>query len=1345
MPEDTTAVGGAKAEPVLPSGTPVIGIGASAGGLNALKRLLAATPDGLGAAVVVVQHLDPTHPSMMSTLLARHTAMPVREAEAGVRVEAGTVYTIPPGKILGLRDDRLTLDEPAQERFHRTPIDHFFRTLAEARGDRSIGVVLSGTGSDGVQGVRDIKAAGGVVLVQTPDDAEFDGMPRAAADTGLVDFALPADELPGRLGDIVRRADALSEDGAPDLAETEPDAFADLLHLVADRAGYDFRDYKRGTLNRRIHRRMALTRIRALPDYLALVREDGAEATALTKDLLIGVTRFFRDPESWEAFAREVVEPILARLESGDTLRAWAPGCATGEEAYTLGMVALDRIERSGKRIELQVFASDLNPDAIATARAGRYPASSAADMPSPRFEGYFNREEDTLRVTKRLRDRLVFAAQNAIADPPFSGLDCITCRNLLIYLDAEAQDRVMETFHFALKEGGFLMLGRSESADRQQRLFEARSKRHRIYQRRAGGSRGPAVSAAGRPRQQPEPPPRTRREERQLPVDRVVRAMLARFAPPAVLVNEELNTLSFHGDVSRYIGFRPGVMTGSVVAMVEEALQARLWNALQGARRTGEPTEAIVGGRPHGTAGSVLRLLVEPVPMAGGKQQYLVYFLEEPRAGEAPGEPREERPPDDPGDPTEMVAQLQTELAATRRELQEVIERADTPNEELQAANEEVMSANEELQSSNEELETSREELQSLNEELSTINSELEEKVAELEATNDDLANLIASTDIATIFLDTRLCIRRFSARTRSLMSVVESDVGRPLAAFALHVHDSTLLDDARRVLERLETAEVEVKDANGSAYLRRITPYRTRDDRIEGVIITFSDVSKLRLAAQRLEERARWQASVAELGELALATEDLQALLDRAVTEIVERLDAPFVEVLCLSPDGSELVLRAGSGWARGVVGASRTPADIRGHAGFALRRPGPLFVDDFAAERRFKPSELLRDHDVRCGLSVSVGPPGRPWGVLGAFRDARCAFSPEEGTYFQAIANILWLAVSQDEARRTREDERHALRRLMDGLPMIIAVVGADLRFELCNRAFETFGWSPGELEGVHVGEALGPEALERAGPALRRALGGERASLELPLTPPAETQRTYLVHTAPRDAGDGVDGVFLAALDITDRKRMEERNAIISAELDHRVKNILALVNTIARMTGRRATTIADYKENFEARIDSLARTHIALADAKWSGMRLRELVTRELAAYVEVDGARVHLEGPDVLMAMRPTQSLALAFHELTTNAVKYGALAEPGGRLDVSWAIDDGAFRLEWRERPARPVEPPRRDGFGARILRAAVADQLDGTADLEIGTDGLAYRFRCRLAALTGGDADAG
>lgn len=1296
----------------------IVGIGASAGGLSALKRLFGSLREReTGAAYVVVQHLDPNHPTSTPSILQKVSGCKVDEASVGVDIEPNRVYTAPPGSYLAIEHGRFALHETPLTRHTRRPIDFFMRTLADDRGASAVGIVLSGTGTDGSQGVRDIKSAGGAVLVQDPQDAEFDGMPRSAIDTGIVDGVADVEVLAERLHRILRAPAG----AAPPAGGLEADGIDQVLEVLRRDMGYDFRDYKRGTLDRRVRRRMGLHGVTDFDVYLDRLEGDEQERRTLVSDLLIGVTRFFRDAEAWDEFERHAVAPTVERLADGDPLRAWVAGCATGEEAYTLAICILDSIAASGKDLRLQVFASDLNPQALETARAGRYPASSVADLPPERVARWFTSDgEGGVRVRAELRERVVFAAQNLVSDPPFSVLDLISCRNLLIYLDTAAKTRLMEIFHFALKESGYLILGVSEGIEQARTLFAPATPRARIFRRLPGRTPTPArlmraPSSEAGPRQS---------EGSETGVDVVVRAMLSRFAPPAVLVSEEFEILRVHGEIGRFLEFRRGDLTSSFLAMVKEAYQTEVWSVLHAARRLGGEAELTVAApEPDGTP---VRILAEPVAVAG-RNAFLVYFLPDTAdttptafAGEVAAEPG-------------AVSLLQNylgEITALREELRRVVESSDSSNEELQAANEEVMSTNEELQSSNEELETSREELQSLNEELTSINAELEDKVAELEAANDDLSNLFSSTDIATVFLDTDLCIRRFTSRTTDLFRIRDADVGRPLEDITRKIDDPGLIGDIRNALERLERVEVEVRGEPG-VFLRRVTPYRTRADQVQGVIITYSDVTRLRRAAESLVLQSGRQQSIVRLGELALGSEDVGGLFARAVAELKDCLGADIIGIF--EHDDDAFALAAGTGWARGLVGKTRIPDSMQNELGFALRRSGAAVFDDIDRDGRIVVSDVLRDAGVVGGVSITIGPLVEPWGVLTAWW--RKAGTPDEAAvnYAASVASILWLAIAQGETKRLRESRQQELQGLIDGLPVLIGAIGKGLRFELCNNAFEALGWMPDELNGVHVADVFGQEAasaVETLLSAAPHASGGAEIDIQFP----GEGARTHLLYCVPRGKPPYGEGFFLAALDISDRKRWEERNRVISAELDHRVKNILALVNTIARMTGRNAQTIEGFREVFGQRIDSLARTHAKLATRNWVGSNLRELIEEEVAAYATQSAERCTLDGPDVALSTEATQSFALALHELTTNAAKHGALSRNTGRLEVRWSVDGDSLHIAWSEHGIAGLTEPTRQGFGSTVVQNAVIRQLEGELDRSFSDEGIVYRITIPL-----------
>ena len=861
-------------EEKTPPAFPIVGIGASAGGLDAYKSFLNAMPPDSGLAFVLVQHLDPTHESLMADLLGRCTEMSVVQASDDQAVEPDHVYMIPPNRSLGIVDGRLTLSEPVERRGMRMAIDTFFRALAEDQRERAVGVVLSGTGTDGTQGLRAIKAQGGFTLAQEPDTATHDGMPRSAIDAGAVDQVCTIERMPELL---VRYADHPHVNGerrkpALDVDSDDDTGLGAILALLLARRGVDFRQYKRATLARRIERRMGLQHIDEPSEYLDLLREQPREVESLGKDLMIGVTAFFRDPDVFESLSKHVLGPLVARAGNNDTLRVWVPGCATGEEAYTIAMLLEEEMQAQERRVAMQVFASDIDEGALEIARAGEYPAGSASELSPERLDAFFDKGKgDRLTIRKTLREAVVFARQNLIADPPFSRLDLISCRNLMIYLRQPVQDKLIRLFHFALKSDGALLLGSSEGIGRLSELFEPHDKSRRLYRRvnvAAGADAVPTLPFSTS--KESRPPSRTTAAEegsarRPRLADLAGRWVLEAYAPATVIVNRGFEALFFCGPVGRYLDYPYGEANLNLLEIAREGLVTRLRGAIQRGFERGETVTVERVRMRHEDRYRPVRVEVRPLEgrAHAGENLAMVSFTDvkdDDDARDTAGDG-----PDRTGAEESLVRQLEDELGATKQDLQTTIEEMETSNEELKASNEEVMSINEELQSTNEELETSKEELQSLNEELSTVNSQLQDKIGELEEAHNDLTNLLDSADIATLFLDPSLRIKRFTPAAVQLFSLIPSDIGRPLADVATRLDDATLLEDAHRVLRKLTPIELEVETraesgSDGRWFTRRILPYRTQDDRIDGVVLTFNEVTRLRsserLAGERLAQ---------------------------------------------------------------------------------------------------------------------------------------------------------------------------------------------------------------------------------------------------------------------------------------------------------------------------------------------------------------------------------------------------------------------------------------------------------------------------------------------------------
>ncbi|PZW40807.1 two-component system CheB/CheR fusion protein [Humitalea rosea] len=861
-----------------PSDLQIVGIGASAGGLDACRKLLDALPAETGMAYILVQHLDPTHESMMVDLLAGHTSMAVRQATDGARIEPDHIYVIPPGTYLSVGDGMLHLSQPEARHGARMPFDFLLHSLAKECGDRAICVILSGTGADGSLGLKAVKEKRGLVIVQHPDEAGYDGMPRSAIMTGAVDLVLYVAEIPAAIASYDRHmavapppAGLLPQEGASD-------GVPGIIELLRARTSHDFRLYKQGTLERRIERRMAMAGIETdrMDQYLAKLRDDANELELLAKDLLINITSFFRDPKVFDYLAEQIIPDLVRKQATDHPLRIWITGCSTGEEAYSLAMLFKEEITAARRNVKLQVFASDVDADAVTSARDGLYPDTIEADVSTARLAHFFTKDEHGYRVSADLRAMVVFTVQDVLSDPPFSRIDLISCRNLLIYLQPEAQAKVISLFHFALREGGVLLLGSSETIGNADGRFEVISKVERLYRHVARSRPGDLTFLRASPGDGPRPP--MRRDAGPAPSRQTALADLCRrlvmesYAPAAVLINRKHECLFHLGATDRFLSVAPGHPSHDLLAMARGGLRTKLRSAIQRASQGNERIAAAGGQTKRDGRTLPFSISVQPV-RSDGEDLLLVCFVDEPKL--APELGRAAVPADGA-----RLAGLEQELEATRTELQGAISDLETSSEEQKAINEEALSINEEYQSTNEELLTSKEELQSLNEELTALNSQLQETLERQRTTSNDLQNVLNSTDVATLFLDTDLNIRLFTPATRSLFNIIPGDIGRPLADLHPLAEDSSLLTDARIVLTSHTPLEREIETEGGAWYVRRILPYRTHDNGIEGVVITFADITERRNTADALDSAKRQaeQATAAKSRFLSAASHDLR-----------------------------------------------------------------------------------------------------------------------------------------------------------------------------------------------------------------------------------------------------------------------------------------------------------------------------------------------------------------------------------------------------------------------------------------------------------------------------------
>jgi two-component system, chemotaxis family, CheB/CheR fusion protein len=1145
---------------------PIVGIGASAGGIDALNRFFGSMPADSGLAFVVVLHLDPRHHSELASLLGRRTVMPVADIVDGIRIEPNRVYVIVPDKSLRVEGDLLRLSEPAEPRGHRHPVDVFFVSLAEHRRERAIAIVLSGTGSNGTQGMKEVKASGGLAVVQDPATAQFDGMPRSAVTAGAADHVTAPEKMPEILLRYARHDYMTDPDGLAGKASDVQPVLDPVLALLRARSGHDFRNYKPGTLQRRIHRRMGLANQGTLAEYADLLRSNPGEIVALVKDLMISVTGFFRDPEAWAALDETVLAPLVAERDGDVEIRIWVPACATGEEVYSLAMLVVERARAMHKTLNLKIFATDSQETNLAVARDGVYPAAAVSAISPQRLRRFFDRLDGSYQIKKELRELIVFASQNLLRDPPFSRLDLISCRNLLIYLDSKAQKRVVALFHFALREGGHLFLGNAETVGRHENLFDTVSKKWRIY-RRVGPTRHdivefPLLGTHARLQHAEEPARPDAEPARAAEVAR--RALLDRYAPASVLIDQKGRILYFHGPTGDYLEQPPGEPTQDLLAMARDGLRQRLRAAVREATEKHNSVTVSAHVRQR-QAVRVVSVTVAPLATSQALAGLLLVSFapeSEPRATAHPVSPsdREE---------TENAASqrtLEEELKSTRAELQSTIEQMESANEELKAANEEATSMNEELQSTNEELETSKEELQSYNEELHTINNQLQHKNQELENLSDDQNNLLAGTEVATIFIDMEHRIKWFSPASRELLDLVPSDTGRPLIHFAPKFDDPKLLYDVETVLEKLTRNEAEISSAAGRWYLRRLIPYRTRDNRVAGAVLTFTDITERKHAADDVNEARVY---------------------------------------------------------AEAVVDTVRQPL-------------------------------LTLDAELRV-----------------------------------QSANRAFYTLFQVPAKGTRNRQIYELGNGQWNIPAL-------------RKLFEDV-----LPENAVIEDFVVEHNFENLG---RRIMLINARKLQRPGRP---------------------DLILVAIDDITIRSDAEAHRDVLISEMSHRVKNVLAAVQSIASQTLRQSGSLEGFKAAFNGRLHALAGAHDLLVDEGWAGSDMRQLVRRTLEPYRAGDVCgRITVDGPRLTLRTQTGVALTMILHELATNAAKYGALSTPNGTLDVNWQRENSGgqpqIRLRWIEAGGPPVKTPSRRGFGSELIERSTTHELHGQAILDYREEGL-------------------
>ncbi|KAA0572861.1 response regulator [Azospirillum sp. Sh1] len=1070
----------------------IVGIGASAGGLKAITALLGAVPTASRLAFVVIQHRIPNNERLLSDLLAKATPLSVQTAHDGILLEADHIYIAPAGLLPTMEAGQLRIREPKMSADASLPIDIFFRTLATDQHEKAICVVLSGTGADGTNGLRSIKECGGLVVVQDPTTAEFDGMPNSAIATGMADYILAPERMPGVIVDFVHQPYlgpvALQSVEAPDDAL---DGILDLLNVQTKR---DHRAYKPRSLSRRIERRMGIHHIGDMSEYRAFLGTHPAEIELLSRDILISVTRFFRDGPAFEALADDFIAPLVRSRPAGKPIRVWVPACATGEEAYSIAILLLEACAQNGSSPDFRVFATDVDSRALTIARTGLYPETITVDVSAERLDRFFTKAEGGYKVAKPLRDAVSFAQHDLLSNPPFSKLDLISCRNMLIYIEPDVQKAIFALFHFALVENGGLLLGTAETIDARSDLFRPLSKKWRLY-RKVGTTRGSAMSVPSTGGRSaitlPAPPAPLRGNS---PADLIRQALLLEYAPAAVLIDGQHRVQYLFGPTGEFLDLPTGEPPWDLTAMTRGELRLQLRRAV--AQALASHGRVQISGIRHKRQGVMVPVTILVIPVRfprAGNELLLVTFT----AGDAaPSIPTGEAPVLPAA--MDSVEQLESELRMTREELNETIGELSATSEALRVANEEILSIGEEYQSTTEELETSKEELQSLNEELSTLNTQLHEKVDELEATTNDLGNLLSSTDIATVFLSSDLRIKRFTPPATRMFALLPQDTGRPITDIARHFSDPCLLTDIRSVLSSMTPSEREVSMDGDTTYLRRIQPYRTQHAQVEGVVITFSDVTPLKRTSLAMALRARQYKLIADLGRKDPVGADGPETLAEAAHLIAEGLGVDGVAILGPGDDPSgrrtgdadDLVLLGSVGFSVPQDPAVRISTDMATLVGRVFRSRQPLIVEDFATDQRVRSPLALPGGPAVSGLGVPFGDGTRGPSVLAVLSQTAGRFGDADLEFVQAIASVLGLVIERAGVLRAARAERDFAQAIVDTVREPLLVLDETLRVVGASAAFHhIFATTPEDVQGARLAEMAGGLLAD---PGLRRAL-------------------------------------------------------------------------------------------------------------------------------------------------------------------------------------------------------------------------------------------------------------
>jgi two-component system CheB/CheR fusion protein len=1273
----------------------VVGLGASAGGVQALTEFFENLPANTGMAYVVILHLSPDYDSQLREILQRVSPLTVVKVTKKTAVKKDHIYVVPPNQHLEMVDTSIVVSDNVQEEDRRAPVDIFFRTLATALGPRAICVVLSGTGANGSMGLKHVKECGGAAFVQNPKEAEFNEMPRNAIATGLVDEILPVAEIPAK---IISYKASLNSVHIPVDAEKRPEeqqqALREIFSQLRLRTGHDFSNYKRPTLLRRIERRINIRNLPDLPSYAAYIEHHPDETTALLKDLLISVTNFFRDSKAFEVMEKDILPRLIKSKTSEEQLRIWVAGCATGEEAYSLAMLCADKTLGSIDAPKIQIFATDIDEAAIAHSREGFYTINDAADIPPERLRRFFNKEGEGYRIRREIREMVLFATHNFIKDPPFSHLDIVSCRNVLIYLNYTAQERVMETFHFALNPGGYLFLGSSESATGSGDLYTIFSREHHIFQSRQLKVHSYPVPESV-PSIQTKPPDSAEREHRtseRITVSDLHRRLLEQYAPPSLVVNEEYDIVHLSERAGKYLQIAGGEPSQNLLKLIRPELRLELRSALYQATQRQSAVEAKGLKVTVGEHTETVSIHVRPVFREGDIAKGFSLVLFERTSDTNTGN-------DIVLTANEPVArQLEEELMRVKAQLRTSIEQHEFHAEELKASNEELQAMNEELRSAAEELETSKEELQSINEELRTVNQELKVKIEETTFANNNLQNLINSVDIGTIFLDRSFRVVLFTPAIRALFNLIPADFGRPLSDITHRLTYMNIMADAELVLDKLQSVEREIHTTSGQLFMMRVLPYRTEEDRINGVVITFFDITEHKRTEESLRESEGRHAFLLKLSDAIRPLNSESEIQNAASRVLGEHLGAERIYYSNIEGNSRQMALHIG--YVRnGHYGMGRNTTEVEVPS--MLKTGRALVVNDIKKPPSALPEQVRAVYATLNAGSFVVSPQLKDnklvW-VLTIISAVEREWTVEEAALIREVAERTWEAIERVRAADALRQSEERFRAIISQATAGICRATLEGEIVFVNRKFsEMLFYNEQEMTGSRLWDYMHPADQEANIQLHQKAMeNGVPFDMECRLV-----RRDYGIVWVSismafiRDRSDVASSTVAVILDITERKTIEHQKEDFIGIASHELKTPVTSIKAYAQMLQEIFEEAGDEKsagmmQKLDAQVDRLMELLNALLDTTRIGedrLRLKrepfdmnQLIREQVEDLQGISKKhRIITRLGELQPITADREHIGQVLTNLVANALKY---SPDGGDVIVSTTEADGNVKI---------------------------------------------------------------